>query len=124
MSENIDLWELNLLNSIRDLSDLETQKRTWLGKHPELISSFTEEIGTLYDNFDFKRYIDYYQAQYGEDSILWLLKELDKQICDFKDVGYNWERQENGQLKILHDPRWIKITEIAKKIILKKGKEN
>jgi hypothetical protein len=106
-------WELNVVKSISDFSDIESQQITWSGKDPNRISSFTETLATLYDDFDFDDYILFYSNKYGDTELLKLYLAFNLQVNNFKDDGYKLEQSVNGHMKILNDPRWIEITKIA-----------
>ncbi len=116
-NENPEIWKENILNSIKDISDIELQKQTWSGTHTTNISSFTESLAILYDDFDFKRYIEYYKSIHGENSIYNLFFELDEMIGYYKHIGYNYEKESDGFNQILNDTNWVKITKKAKELI-------
>jgi hypothetical protein len=115
-NENVEIWGNNVFNAIKDISDLDLQKLAWLGKHPVYISSFTEVIATLYDDFDFERYIKYYESVKGKDKLYKLLIELNEMINKYKANGYEIELEYKGTERILGDPQWIEITNKAKEI--------
>lgn len=121
-NENPIIWKNNILEAIKDLSDIELQKLTWSGKHPKLISSFSETLARLYDILDFKRYIEYYKSKNNIDRIYRLFEELNKMINDFKDYGYETELKKNGFSTILNDKKWISITEKANEILIEWNK--
>lgn len=116
-NENPALWQDNLYREIKDLSDIDFQKLTWAGKHPEFISSFSETIATLYDDFDFERFIQYYKSTKGENEIYGMFCELNEMIIRYKKVGYEAENKKGGYNVILSDSNWIEITQKAKEII-------
>jgi len=116
-NENPNIWRENIYNALKNLSDIEYQKLTWLGKHPESISSFTETLATLYDDFDFDRYIQYYESINGRNEIYTNFSELNKMIANYQDFGYDTEMKFEGHQIILKDPKWIKITKKAQEII-------
>lgn len=107
-NENIKVWEKNLFNAIKDISDIDFQKKTWLGKDPRYISSFSEVISVLYDDFDFERYIKYYESIRGNDDLTNLLSELNQMINEYEAA----ETDEH----ILIDPKWVGITNKAKEV--------
>lgn len=114
-NEDIQVWEKNLFNAIKDVSDIDFQRKAWIGKDPQYISSFSEVISILYDDFDFERYIQYYKSIKGEDTLHKLLSELDQMINEY-------EAPETDEL-ILADPRWIEITNKAKETWLLLSKQ-
>jgi hypothetical protein len=115
-NENVEIWGNNIFKAIKDVSDIELQKLAWLGKHPVFISSFTEVVATLYDDFDFERYIKYYKSIKGKDKLYKLLFELNEMINKYKVQGYEVELEAKGMEMILSDPKWIEITKKAKEI--------
>lgn len=118
MSEtNNKIWELNIYRSLKDISDLEAQKLSWLGKHPTEVSSFTEAIGMLYDSFAFEDYLDFYKSNHGVNSLYNSMVEFDKMINDYQETGYKLEMEKGGIEKILSDPQWIEISNKALNII-------
>lgn len=107
--EEFNLWSKNIFKAIKEISDLERQKLIWMGKLPNLASSFIEDINVLYDDNEFQLFIEYLKK--SNDKLLSdKLDELKKQI-DKYDEG------EKTEVEILSDPQWIAITEKAKKII-------
>ncbi len=107
-NENIISWETNLFNAIKDVSDIEMQKNAWNGKSPNIVSSFSEIISILYDDFDFERYIEYYEKTDGESELLAQMKNLDKMIAEYNPL--------NSDELILSDPQWVEITKKAKSV--------
>ena len=111
------IWKNNIYETLTDLSDIECQKLTWSGKHPEFISSFTETLGMLYDSYDFKSYIENYKMLNGENTLYIMFKEVDKMISSYEVYGFEIEKKNNGHLRILEDEKWILITEKSKEIV-------
>lgn len=115
-NENVAIWNRNIFNAIKDVSDIEMQKAAWLGKHPVYISSFTEVIATLYDDLDFERYIKYYESIQGKDKLYKLFFDLNEMINKYKSIGYEVELEPNGAERIMNNPQWIEITNKAKEV--------
>lgn len=107
-NENIEIWEFNLFNAIKDVSDITLQKKAWLGKHQVFVSSYSEVISVLYDDFDFERYIEYCNSLEKDDAFCQLLTDLDEMISKYEPLSTDE--------MILTDPLWLKITEKAKEI--------
>ncbi|MFD2162264.1 hypothetical protein ACFSJU_07655 [Paradesertivirga mongoliensis] len=108
-NENLKNWEGSIFNAIKDVADIDSQKKTWLGKDPHYISSFSEVINILYDDFDFEQYVKYYEQVKGKDALYILFSELDEKINEYDASGKTDEQ-------ILEDPPWIEITQKAKEI--------
>lgn len=106
---NIQVWKTNLYNAIKDLSDMDFQKDSWVGKTQKTISSFIEVTAAVVDDFDLKGYLQYYKSVNGEDKLYRLLFELnqmlDKYHPNMKDT------------LILRDPEWIAITNKAEEVV-------
>ncbi len=108
---DLKLWQNNIYNSVRNISDIETQYKLWLGKDPNFASSYIEEINMLYDNFSFKDFLN------AEN-----LNQLNlnkKTIEELKSLDYLIENYEDKitDKEILADKKWHDIVEQAKKII-------
>lgn len=123
-NENPIIWKKHIFEAIKDLSDVDFQKETWSGKHPKLISSFTENLASLYDDLDFERYIEYYKSINNIDNTYILFEELNKMINDFKDYGYETELKVEGYKEILNNTKWVAITKKAKELIIEWNKAN
>lgn len=117
-NENPTLWKENICNAIKDLANIEVQKLTWSGKHPKYISSFTETLSALYDDFDFERYIEYHKSTKGEDEFYKIISELNSLLNEYKKFGYEAELMAGGYVVILNDVNWINITNKAKEVCL------
>lgn len=111
-NENIVDWERNLYSAIKDIADIEFQKKAWLGEHPDYVSSFSEVISILYDDFDFERFLEYLESTKREEKLYKLLMELDNLINQYKPLSTDEE--------ILVDPNWLHITSKAQEICILK----
>ncbi|AUP80092.1 hypothetical protein [Flavivirga eckloniae] len=109
--EQINFWKENILNSIKSLADLELQRITWTGKHPTIVSSFSETINTLYDDCEFKQYIDYIgENRKDEEEIYSKMLRIDILIEEYLKV-------DKKDIEVLNDPEWENITQKALEII-------
>ncbi|HEU4497298.1 MAG TPA: hypothetical protein VFR70_09625, partial [Flavobacterium sp.] len=93
MDEQNKVWEDNILNSLKELSDIDVQYLSWLGLDDSHISSFTEVLGMLYDTFGFDDYIEYYKLKYRNEKVYNNLVQLDKMINDYQTTGYELEKK-------------------------------
>ena len=107
--ENPVIWKRNIIKALIDLADNDFQYETWLGKNQNYISSYTETINTLFDNYDFERYALYYKSIKGENSLSFLFNELIMMVDNYNEP----EKDED----VLKDLKWISITDKAKEII-------
>lgn len=99
-------WIENIYNTIKDYSDIEKQKRLWLGLDKKNFSSYDEDISLLYDSFCFEEFIEEWDKE-GRD------KNISKELLEFKDMLDDYEKKESDK-EILDDPIW-------KNIVLKAG---
>jgi hypothetical protein len=114
-NENLESWKKNIFDAIKDVSDIEFQKHAWLGKTPEIISSYIEVIAVLYDNSDFDGYIRNYESINGEDKLYNLFIELDTLMTNYNSA-MTIELKLDDQT-VLQDPKWVQITLKAKEIL-------
>ena len=88
----------NIYRCIKELSDLNLQKKLWLNENNDtgLISSYSELLSSLYDDFDFDDFVD----------------------IDAEKVGLldNYVEKENDE-DIIRDINWHKVTKQAEKVI-------
>lgn len=110
-NSSIETWKFNIYQSLKDISDLENQKLSWLGKHPVEVSSYTEVLGMLYDTFAFEDYIEFYKSNNGETKLYRLMIELCRMIDKYQEIGYQFETEKGGAERILNDSRWVEITD-------------
>ncbi len=97
---------------IIEISDPELQRKLWLNENNDtgLESSYDELICTLFDDFDFKKFVKYYAKEYGlDDSVISELKLLMEMLN-----GYSEKRT---YLEIIEDQEWKKISQQAVKIL-------
>lgn len=109
MENQIKLWEERVFDSIKDISDNESQKRSWLGHDPNVVRSFDEDLCMLFDSNDFESYIEYYKETTGEDKLYHLFLELNQMLKHYQSPG--------SDRLVLKDPSWIIITDKAKEIV-------
>lgn len=102
-------WKNSIYTALTDISDLETQKLSWAGRLPDVVSSFAEVVNTLYD-YDFENFIDYLYANGYNPGLVSELKELNMMIS-------NYDEADKTQSDILNDNRWILITKKAGEIV-------
>ena len=106
----------NIYNLINDYSNLERQKKEWLGLVPNIVSSYDEMIMMLFDDNDFDDFILQWEKNGFDNRTL-------KEMILFKDMlmAYNsqFSHQNNKYFDkaILKDPNWAEVTDQAKKVI-------
>jgi hypothetical protein len=104
-----NVWKRSIFEALKDLADIDMQKKAWLGLDENNVSSYSEIINILYDDSSFKEYIENYKGLKGNDNLYEHLLELDKMLNDYK--------QKEDDAMILIDPKWISITKKAQEII-------
>lgn len=107
-------WLDNIHFMIEGLSDIEQQKRVWLGFAENIVSTYSEDLCMLFDDYDFNEFIENWEKENLDKNIL---KELilfrDKlDLYNHKVLNNNWHNEE-----ILKDPKWLDVVSQAKKVI-------
>lgn len=104
-------WDNNVFNCIYNISNNSWQTEAWTAANPNRVSSYVEDIGMLYDSFEFEEYIVHCEQSNVSYRLCQLFKELDKMLSDYEPSdAYNFE-------KILVDPEWLLITDKAKEVV-------
>ena len=107
-------WKSLIGNCLREMSDLEYQRRIWLGHDPSKVSSFTELMCRLYDDFTFKDFIKIMALKSLNADLVKELNDLDSKIESFKKNSAS----NKDDADIINEPAWIIIANDAKKILL------
>lgn len=104
---NSSIWIKNIYSIIKEISDKEFQERVWIkGLGPE-VSSYTETMSRLYDDFKFDFFLE---SNLGFSVLLRnQLKDLNTKLNNYVD--------KDSDKEILEDQNWLEITECAKKIV-------
>jgi len=110
-------WSENIYYVIKGFSNLDEQKKIWLGLSQKLVSSFGEDISSLYDSFSFDDFIEECKKNNINATLL-------KELILFKDTLNFYikkvYRNHNNPLPdkyIINDPQWLEIVDLAKKVI-------
>lgn len=106
--KDLHQWEYNLFYTIKNLSDLNYQRLAWTGKLTGVVSSYSEIINMLFDDFELEEYINYIKDQPKKKLLHQALTELVIDLNSYKPFS-------NDKL-ILQDPNWEKITQKAQDI--------
>lgn len=112
-----DSWCNNIHYMIMALSNIDRQKKAWLGKDPHLVSSYDEDRSLLFDSFEFDNFIKQWEIEK-------LNHELLKEFIIFRDElnSYNdkiLNLRDRSDQDIFYDPDWLVIVNKAKGIIKK-----
>ena len=103
------LWRKRVHAAIRDLADLDFQKRAWLGGGNEVVS-YVETVATLLDDSFFDEFLDEApraETQLDDDS--WAaMDKLRKLIYAYEEAGTDAD--------ILDDPKWHEVVNQAQTI--------
>ncbi|MDX1830465.1 MAG: hypothetical protein R3342_13075 [Lutibacter sp.] len=102
-------WNKNIYYMIKCFSDIDRQKRVWLGLDNNLASSFDEDMSLLFDSFCFDDFILELKKDIYNEKIV-------KELTTFKDMLESYESKASDE-QVLKDPQWFTIVEEAKKII-------
>lgn len=115
-------WIENILAIVKQISDAEYQKRAWINYEFNYPCHFEEMISKLYDDGDLRNFIDNYSKKFTItekqiESLKTLCKELDD-YCDRPDIYIdNVSYKKFDEKKILSDPEWHKIRNLAKEVL-------
>ncbi len=104
----------NIYSEIIELSDLSLQRKLWLNESNDtgLISSYTEVMCSLFDDFSFDEFIVKTSAEMGFPADI--IFELDK----LRILLNEYEEKGSDEI-ILNDPEWGKVVNQAKIVMTK-----
>ncbi|WP_280765042.1 hypothetical protein [Parabacteroides sp. PFB2-10] len=106
-------WIDNIYNLIRDFSNIDDQRKNWLGLNPNKVSSYYEDINMLDDNC-FDDFIAEWRNKNMDKKTLKEMARFRKILNSYED---NIHQKEWGDEKVLDDPNWIRVVMQAKKTI-------
>lgn len=104
----------NIYRTIVELASLSLQRKLWLNENNDtgLISSYSELMCSLFDDFSFDDFIDSEAAKIGlPNSLIFELNKL-------RDMLNSYVEKESDE-EIINDTEWKKIVEQAKIVIEK-----
>ncbi|MDY6803726.1 MAG: hypothetical protein SXA11_07955 [Cyanobacteriota bacterium] len=109
-------WLNGIQNAVREIANPEFQERVWVrGEGPE-VSSFTEAICRLFDDYNFDNFLDEHWQNFGFSSKLYpMLDELRNRLNEYEEKETDAE--------IVRDERWDEIREFAKVVLLELDRE-
>lgn len=100
----------NIYEDILEISRRELQEELWLGKNPEKCSSYTEVMCRLFDDNNFENFINFSVYEIGfSPQLIEKLKLLSIKLDNYRELI--------DDEKIINDPKWEEIREVAKKVI-------
>lgn len=102
----------NIYRLINELSNLSLQRKLWLNENNDtgLISSYSELMCSLFDDYDIDSFLDYEAVELGlSKKLIYELEELRESLNRYHEKGSDEE--------IINDPEWKLIVDQAKKII-------
>ena len=116
---DMNSYLVQLHDALSSISDIENQKITWSGNSNTQISSFTEELSSLYDILEFDLFVERLddKTELIDQNLSEKLRYLHNQISDFKDTGYALEFENNGFKTILNSDEWLRISNVASSIL-------
>jgi GDP-D-mannose dehydratase len=103
---------------IIEISDLQLQRKIWLNENNDtgLVSSYVELMCMLFDNFEFRKFVNYRAKEYGiSDDVIIELKKLKVMLDNYKEKA--------TYIEIIEDEEWNLIS-LQAKIIVNKWKIN
>ena len=95
-------WQDNILESIKDISDINFQKEAWFGVNKNIISSPDEMYNTLFDDFEFEEFLNNNNLSEVQKKIgFQLISEMES----INNLDYKY---------LINSKEWNKVREIAK----------
>ena len=93
------------------LSDLEQQRKWWLGEDPHHISSYVELMCSLFDDNRLEEFAGVEAAQEGFSvEFVGALRQLTAMLNGYEEKATSRE--------ILEDPEWLRVVEQAKRVLV------
>lgn len=108
-------WIENIYYMINAYSNIERQRKAWLGLSDREVSSYSEDLNLLFDSFFFDDFIKVWKEE-GRDDTVW------KEMAIFRDMLNTYHENispENDlpDRDVLEDPNWLLVVNQAKKVI-------
>ena len=106
----MDKWIENTYRDILELSDLNKQKKSWLGNDPNYVSSYVEIMCKLFDDNNFDIFID-------ESEKLGLSYKLVNELKKLRELLNQYEEGDKTDKEIIEDPLWSLVVNQAKIVL-------
>ena len=106
----MDKWIENTYRDILELSDLDKQKKSWLGNDPNYVSSYVEIMCKLFDDDNFDIFIEEYVK-------LGLSYKLVKELEKLRELLNQYEEGKKTDNEIIEDPLWALVVNQAKIVL-------
>lgn len=102
----------NIYRLVAELANLSLQRKLWLNENNDtgLISSYSELMCSLFDDFSFDDFVDNEAAKIG------LSKSLTYELSKLRELLNSYDEKGSDE-EIISDPKWKKIVEQAKIVI-------
>ncbi|MBD2233004.1 hypothetical protein [Phormidium tenue] len=107
---DIKTWQEKIIEVLKDISDEEFQRESWLGRSDK-ISSPEELYCNLFDDFIFKDFIEEQKSLFSSAQLGWG-QELVKKMEAFKETIFSYPDPQ----EIIDDERWIEIRQLADRL--------
>lgn len=105
-----NIWISQIKKIIKDISDLEYQKRAWLGIGPE-VSSPEEIYCTLFDDFMVEDFLRSDEIELSEMQRS-LFRKL---IKDMESIAEKYSQKFEPKI-LLRDEKWLELTKLASEL--------
>ena len=106
----MDKWIENTYRDILELSDLDKQKKSWLGNDPNYVSSYVEIMCKLFDDDNFDIFI-------AESEKLELSSKLVNELKKLRELLNQYEEGDKTDKEIIEDPSWGLVVNQAKIVL-------
>lgn len=107
-----------IISALEDLSNIEYQRRVWLGKSSNEISSLIEVSTMLFEDSNLEEALS--RAKMKENSCVFS-REIDKELETFSLEISKWLEMETkqGTEKIIEDPNWRRVLDKSSYLVTK-----
>ena len=118
---DFDNWRERIIEELEELADRGFQRKHWNAGLPDKIHSFDDLVSRLYDDFDFKGFVEKVQEHSTEAVAGSALQQFEARLSKYIDgLGFGVDDK-----KVIDDPEWISISSDAVVIVgIVKGLKN
>lgn len=113
-----EIWRSELISEIRTIANEAELKQLWSGLDPHSISSFTEEVTHIFDDYDIDGFIagglDKAKLHLGQFGALCKFRD---RFATYIDGAAPKPLTSISYETVLADPQWSKVTQAAREFI-------
>jgi hypothetical protein len=111
---DLNIWRSELISEISTISSMSELKRLWSGHDVNEVSSFSEEVAHIFDDYDINGFIDNgpFKAEMNAAQFD-ALCEFRHQFSDYVDRFTAEQITTMDHDAIFSDPKWLKVIAAA-----------